>query len=942
MKQRITIIVTVIAALALVFSACGTEYIDTSVPDAELLSLRIGDLLQTKIPAAIDDRAWDDEDFALYSAGFEQLSFRLFEDFQEAYFTPQTSPGAKVKWGIANRTTRPNKFDDIRVPANIIEGDFIYFQVISSDNLITRYYRFSTYLRSPVKELSTIELNGIEGNVSELKPDSTWDGDNIAASILYINQDNPTTAKNDHAIVTAVPWAETSTLRYGVAKPDDRPETDLDSYEPVFGSSNVVSLADRDFLYVEVKAQNGDTNVYKFRIYVGRVATIKTLMFKTRPPLATEDVDVEALGKGTAKTPWSDNSGAGGFESPHQPDLGFRFTVELDEVYGRWQWAHLTSLPTTNTQPSWSEEIAIGTGVWFEDGDYLAIKVIPPNRQVGSLSDFFYKVKIGLLAAEFTEQPESAVYNVGDPVKALEFKLDQDIPNATYQWWEANSWYGGYGFDAEGRQGETAGVPTHPDWGKNDAGVLKYPYGAGDMEYASAVSHGNDKEVSQLVLDLVDANPNCIPFDVSGWHQIKLDEKKNVSLHNGGNEFYNLPTPGRPIPGATGPTYTPPNTGVNRQPFLANFTNHTHYYWVEVTAPSGLKAVSRRAFVVTEWNQEWNYGASLGDIVDEITGEVYVNTTTRQKQHHIIDLYAYQRKSPGVHYGLQSSPRNITPFKKGNHGDEYIVPLTFPPDFDPLDYSIVTAQALFFLADGRAWIQNWTQGDFGFYAHDYDLKDVHDDSCLVEKVNGVDKADAHDKQVVLWYNITNDNATRGLSSSGNEPSGSGIDVIPTHLVVKPAGTKSVTKMPPFRVDPDTGNFVTDILGRPLPEEDGDAQGWFTPFIEICEIRFEGPTRKTTAALATLSADGNASTTTTELTLSFTFGDPANDAINGFDKDDITLSGVEGVTKGTLTGSNPYTLPISGFTAGGTLTVKVSKPGYLIDDATQTVQIFKAP
>ena len=84
----------------------------------------------------------------------------------------------------------------------------------------------------------------------------------------------------------------------------------------------------------------------------------------------------------------------------------------------------------------------------------------------------------------------------------------------------------------------------------------------------------------------------------------------------------------------------------------------------------------------------------------------------------------------------------------------------------------------------------------------------------------------------------------------------------------------------------------------------------------------------------LTANGSASTTTTTLTLTFSA------AIVGLTADDITLSGVAGVTKGTLSGAGPtYTLPISGVTAGGTLTVAVAKTGYNISGSPRTRTIY---
>jgi len=91
---------------------------------------------------------------------------------------------------------------------------------------------------------------------------------------------------------------------------------------------------------------------------------------------------------------------------------------------------------------------------------------------------------------------------------------------------------------------------------------------------------------------------------------------------------------------------------------------------------------------------------------------------------------------------------------------------------------------------------------------------------------------------------------------------------------------------------------------------------------------------TPVTFSSLTADGDATATTTTLTLTFSA------AITGLSANDITLSGVAGVSKGTLGGSGPtYTLPISGFTAGGALSVAVSKTGYDISGSPKTVPIY---
>jgi len=91
---------------------------------------------------------------------------------------------------------------------------------------------------------------------------------------------------------------------------------------------------------------------------------------------------------------------------------------------------------------------------------------------------------------------------------------------------------------------------------------------------------------------------------------------------------------------------------------------------------------------------------------------------------------------------------------------------------------------------------------------------------------------------------------------------------------------------------------------------------------------------TAVTLSSVTPNGSDTVTTTQLTLTF------SQAITGLTADDITVSGVTGVSKGTLSGTGPtYTLPISGFSAGGTLTVAVAKEGYTISGSPKTVSIY---
>ncbi|WP_461247346.1 ATP-binding protein [Treponema sp. R6D11] len=99
---------------------------------------------------------------------------------------------------------------------------------------------------------------------------------------------------------------------------------------------------------------------------------------------------------------------------------------------------------------------------------------------------------------------------------------------------------------------------------------------------------------------------------------------------------------------------------------------------------------------------------------------------------------------------------------------------------------------------------------------------------------------------------------------------------------------------------------------------------------------DGITTSIAVTLNSVTANGSSTQTTTQLTLTF------STAITGLAVGDIALSGVTGVSKGTLSNSGAvYTLTISGFTAGGTLSVAVEKSGYAISGSPQTVTIYYA-
>jgi len=804
LMKRSFLIVPVILALIFGFSACDnstSRY--TGQTGAELLELRVQSLgtESVEIPVPIAAIDWDFSGYNLTNADFVTLEFNRETDVTNVRLFPTASPRAWVEWGVGSRTARPEYFYPVGIPATFETNDYLYIKVSSEDGNNFNYYRFLIRVFSSVTHLGSVTISGRRAVV---KPGggSLEDTQEGSISISKLEAE-PATIEYE----TFDPSATVKFAKVGAAGGD-----------PVFEDSNIITFADQDILYIEVIAQNSvDIAYYKIRVSVGRIATIKTLTLTKTSPVFTKEV----VGKGTPNAAWATT--LPGSVEVAEVDATFAIGVVTEDPQATYLFEVVNPVndkPNWAVEPTWTNTTNTRTIDFNPQGTALGIKVVSDN----GLATLYYKVQVEVLAAEFTVQPQSDYYYyydadtkvgagtayelnwytyvglTGDKAvssshpnftdaahgangvyakRALKFELDRVIPGATYQWYEANSWYGGYGFDADGRRAFKHPSVTDAK-GVTEAGFVEYI----DDRGATSDQDDDDRTPKTTPAGVLYSRP--YRYYIEG-----LDEKGNVSLHNGGNNYYRLEVPGRPIPGETGSTYTPK---VDYRPFLQSFTSESHYYWVVVTDPASNRTVtSKRAVIVSERDPT--------------------------KDHYIVNLNAYL-DSTGTTPGLQGNPKNLSPFTAGNHGDKYEIPIYFEGgnvSFNVKKYSTVTCQALFYLADGRPFIQNWTQGDFGF-------------------------ADEAKVELVLWYNLTADNATRGLQSSGNAPSGSGLSVPPYYLVVKPAGTKDLDLLPPFVKMADGITEKQDTYGRSIPENINDAQGWFTPYIEIVELRFEGPAR----------------------------------------------------------------------------------------------------
>jgi len=763
MKQTMKKIICVLAAMGLIFGflTCG----GTTPPyemnsEAILYSLSIGEgigeikLEQADVPSAIHPDDYEDWSHEMFPEDFATMEFLLDSHLVNTRIRPVTSPRARVEWGIGNRATRPASYADVRVPATINANDYVYLKVTSEDTTEVNYYRVYARVFNAVTNLADVIIEGKKMSVKEGGED--WES--AQEGVIHLTTIQSTAGVD----IEAVGFDETSTFKFAKI-------AEGSTALPVFNPEIHLYFNDQDKLYIEVSAQNTiDKAYYAFLVNVARIANIEQLFIEDAKG------ETEVFGKGLQNKDW-DALLPGSYATADEPGGGLKIRVVLEDPAADYEF---TSIPKTQTtEPAFSGKPGAQT---YRNLNDLAIKVTSDN----GLGIMYYRIKVELLAAQFLKQPESRMYYyyysqsdkdtnnrfgpdyvspasfTSDTPEPITFELDRTISNATYQWYESYSWYGGYGFDQYGHLTN----PNNTQAGEQDPGFVP------------------------------DAD-----------HSRNFDEKMNHSLFNGGNQKAQYMVAGVPISGATGDTHTPVIS--DKRPFLPGYSNSAHYYWVEITdVDSGYKLTSERAVIVTERNKA----------VD----------------HFVIDVNNYYYPSDyfdSTKAGQKVVFKNIVPLSY--QYEAFRIPLFFPPDATPSNpdgfnitkYSKVTIQAKFYLVDGTPWIQNWTQGNAGFGNDAYDAE--------VEPGK-------RGSNVVLWHNLTNDNGMYALENVSKEPSGASLKETPTFLILEPSGDHlkivgGVNHPQGFPPLDENGKAAASIVGQFL-------QGWFCGFIEVTELRFEGP------------------------------------------------------------------------------------------------------
>jgi hypothetical protein len=580
--MKIKSLLMVLAALAAAGAllTCENPKTTTFGNEAKLIAVSIGTYELDEIPEIIDSRDWNNDNYSMFSAETGYANFRLERDTKNQRVRSVVSRGAITEWGLGTRSTRPNEFYDTRVPISFESDEYIYFKITSEDGTLTNYYRFFAKVFSYVTHLNTIEIAG-RSKSAKTPAKEYQDAEEQQIDIAVSESKGP-------EIQTFV-FDPNSTVKIARAAANETP-----TFVP---PDTPINFNDDDFLYIEVTAENTvDKDYYKFKIRVGHIAEIKELKMINEADAAKTII---VYNKGIFQSDWS-KVAPGGFATADLPAAGYKVGFEFEDDQSTAKFLLLETL-TANPVPDFANSALTGN-VKFSYIDpklfVLAIKVTAPAGDV-----LYYAVKADILAANIKLQPKSAWYyadyiNFDDPasdkygfkdfypqtwpenatpearaaliaekkkrqtVAPLTVELDR-AGTYTYQWYEADSWYGFYG-----RHG------TALDEKNNISNV-----NGGPNQYFYLVEADNPQH----------------PFsklDPTAW---KLTGQTSSSYTPQIN-WVNVPQVGGVANTKAPDKPTPPEVN-----FVTGSTGECRYYWCVITdTVTNLQVVTERALIITE------------------------------------------------------------------------------------------------------------------------------------------------------------------------------------------------------------------------------------------------------------------------------------------------------------------------------------------------------
>jgi hypothetical protein len=573
MKSKTKWVLTPVLAISLIFalSACVNQDVKTLGRGTDLLSLSIGDTpvklvddpateMKEGKPDPINTNEWERDDFVLYGADFGWIAFKESKDLVLQRVRATVSKGALAEWGVGTRATRPGYFSDNRVPMSFESDEYIYIKVTSEDKEVVSYYRFYTKLLSTVNELASI-ATGKRIAKAEGVPAGTWD--EAQEDVFSITTDEATNAE-----IEATTFDPNATVQFAGVTGDTTDPTA--SFQP---SSVRITLADQDLLYVKVTAENTvDSAFYKFRVNVGRMATIERLFFKDEAVTYEEESPNgdEIFGKGLASGTWA-SVGPGSYETADPAPAGYVITINPDDPDATYEYARIEDTGAPAPATFTYNKTTPGKVGFTDSGQALAIKVTAKNKDnAGKDIVMYYKIKVDLLAAKIKTHPKSAWYMRGAPAVALTVELDRP-GNFEYQWYEADSLYGFYG---------------------------RHGMDLDEKNNVSFVNGGPSMYFYLVEPDSTDTNSN----EIWAW-SLPGETTDSYTPATDWEDVFPIET----VPGSEKKPVPIPHTS-HQINFVTGSTSEVRYYWVKVTNPqNGRFVISERAVILTETDPTMNH-----------------------------------------------------------------------------------------------------------------------------------------------------------------------------------------------------------------------------------------------------------------------------------------------------------------------------------------------
>ena len=364
-KFKIVMSVIALAAVALLALTGCPQEADSQNSEAALTEIKVGGFTADKIPRAISKAQWDETEYLDDYAGAEYTAtvvLTRLSDLQNAQIAVRASAGAKIKYGDAASTLKPEAFYTSST-RTLTNNGILYIQVTSEDDKTTVYYRVQIKTMNSVSTLNLVTVAGMEAELGT--PGAAWNDTALAAGIVGISDSQKTNAQ-----VAVTKTAAAASVK--IAKVTG-------AAEPSFGTASdtaAFTFADGDFLYIEVTAENGtDKSVYKLEVQIGRTATVSSIQIGQR--------NVENMGE-PAPTAAGITSPGSVLMNEFQPAGGYTITVTPSDTQAAVKYAAASG----STAPSFGT----GNTIQLSDGGFLYIEVTAANQT----TKLYYKIQVTL------------------------------------------------------------------------------------------------------------------------------------------------------------------------------------------------------------------------------------------------------------------------------------------------------------------------------------------------------------------------------------------------------------------------------------------------------------------------------------------------------------------------------------------------------------------